>query len=96
MGYLLKSVLLHLAVAAGTGAADAVVDFDVVVFGSTPAGIAAATAAGQLGCTVALYEPLPMIGGMVSLRMYLNSLLPVHSRSQWHAIASTLSVQPED
>jgi hypothetical protein len=40
------------------------VDFDVVVYGSTPAGIAAATAAGQLGLKVALYEPLSMIGGM--------------------------------
>merc|ERR1711939_342612 len=35
-----------------------------VVYGSTPAGIAAATAAGHLGLSVALYEPLPMIGGM--------------------------------
>ena len=39
-------------------------DYDVVVYGSTPAGIAAATAAGRLGMRVALYEPLPMIGGM--------------------------------
>jgi NADPH-dependent 2,4-dienoyl-CoA reductase/sulfur reductase-like enzyme len=38
--------------------------WDVVVYGSTPAGIAAATAAGRLGLKVALYEPLPMIGGM--------------------------------
>ena len=36
----------------------------MVVYGSTPAGIAAATAAGQLGMRVAVYEPLPMIGGM--------------------------------
>eukprot|EP01052_Picozoa_sp_SAG31_P050103 SAG31_NODE_11286_length_1046_cov_1.178458_2_plen_95_part_00 len=42
------------------------VDFDVLVYGSTPAGIAAATAAGQLGMKVAVFEPLPMIGGMVS------------------------------
>eukprot|EP00041_Stephanoeca_diplocostata_P023361 m.572586 g.572586 ORF g.572586 m.572586 type:complete len:284 (+) comp22271_c1_seq2:44-895(+) len=42
----------------------AAVDFDVVVYGSTPAGIAAATAAGHLGMKVALYEPLKMIGGM--------------------------------
>ncbi len=40
------------------------VDFDVVVYGSTPGGIAAATAAGRLGMSVGLYEPLPMIGGM--------------------------------
>jgi ribulose 1,5-bisphosphate synthetase/thiazole synthase len=39
-------------------------DYDVIVYGSTPAGIAAATAAGQLGMSVALYEPLKMIGGM--------------------------------
>ena len=40
------------------------VDFDVVVYGSTPAGIAADTAAGQLGMHVTLFEPLGMIGGM--------------------------------
>ena len=38
--------------------------FDVVVYGSSPAGVAAAVAAGRLGMRVALYEPLPMIGGM--------------------------------
>ena len=38
------------------------VDYDVVVYGSSPAGIAAATAAGQLGMSVAVYEPLHMIG----------------------------------
>jgi NADPH-dependent 2,4-dienoyl-CoA reductase/sulfur reductase-like enzyme len=37
---------------------------DVVVYGSSPAGIAAAVAASTLGMSVALYEPLPMIGGM--------------------------------
>ena len=40
------------------------VDYDVVVYGSTPAGISGATAAAQLGARVALFEPLPMIGGM--------------------------------
>ena len=40
------------------------VDFDAVVYGSTPGRIAAATAAGRLGMSVGLYEPLPMIGGM--------------------------------
>ena len=39
-------------------------DFDVIVYGSPPAGIAAATAAGRLGMHVAIYEPLKMIGGM--------------------------------
>lgn len=38
--------------------------YDVLVYGSTPAGIAAATAAGRLGMSVAVYEPLKMIGGM--------------------------------
>jgi hypothetical protein len=38
--------------------------YDVVVYGSTPAGVAAATAAGRLGMKVALFEPLPMLGGM--------------------------------
>eukprot|EP00051_Salpingoeca_urceolata_P031355 m.11319 g.11319 ORF g.11319 m.11319 type:complete len:647 (-) comp3972_c0_seq1:78-2018(-) len=46
------------------GSVSAAVDYDVVVYGSTPAGVAAATAAGQLGMSVALYEPLRMIGGM--------------------------------
>lgn len=43
-------------------AADVV--YDVVVYCSSPAGIAAAVAAGLLGMRVALYEPLKMIGGM--------------------------------
>lgn len=51
-----------LAFARGTESAAA--DWDVVVYGSTPAGIAAAVAAGQLGMKVAVFEPLPMIGGM--------------------------------
>lgn len=38
--------------------------WDVVVYGSTPAGVAAACAAGTLGMRVALYEPLAMLGGM--------------------------------
>ena len=37
--------------------------FDVVVYGSSPAGVAAAVAAGHLGMKVALYEPLSMLGG---------------------------------
>ena len=38
--------------------------WDVVVYGSSPAGIAAATAAGELGLRTAIFEPLAMIGGM--------------------------------
>lgn len=44
--------------------AAAAVDYDVVVYGSSPAGVAAATAAATLGLRVALYEPLGMLGGM--------------------------------
>ena len=40
------------------------VEYDVVVYSSSPAGIAAAVAAGHLGMKVALFEPLKMIGGM--------------------------------
>ena len=38
--------------------------YDLVVYGSSPAGIAAAVAGGRLGLKVGLFEPLPMIGGM--------------------------------
>jgi 2-polyprenyl-6-methoxyphenol hydroxylase-like FAD-dependent oxidoreductase len=37
---------------------------DVLVYGSSPAGIAAAIVAGRQGLSVALYEPLKMLGGM--------------------------------
>ena len=40
--------------------------YDVVVYGSSPAGIAAAIAASSLGMRVLLLEPLNMIGGMGS------------------------------
>jgi hypothetical protein len=39
-------------------------DWDVVVYGSSAAGIGAATAAGQLGMRAVVYEPYKMIGGM--------------------------------
>lgn len=55
------SALALLLAAAPASAAPA---YDVVVYGSTPAGISAAVAAGQLGLRTALYEPLKMIGGM--------------------------------
>ena len=60
---------LVLSLLATTAAPDAVPEpaaasWDVVVYGSSPAGIAAATAAGVLGLRVAVYEPLGMIGGM--------------------------------
>eukprot|EP01043_Picozoa_sp_COSAG02_P037722 COSAG02_NODE_2851_length_7896_cov_28.878928_9_plen_59_part_00 len=46
-------------------------DWDVVVYGSTPAGIAAATAAGQLGLKVAVYL-LPRISFSVEHRPGLD------------------------
>jgi len=58
-----ETLLLATALAAPATALSAP-DYDVVVYGSSPAGIAAATAAGTLGLNVALYEPLKMIGGM--------------------------------
>jgi ribulose 1,5-bisphosphate synthetase/thiazole synthase len=52
------------AAAAATAQPPPKADFDVVVYGASCAGVAAAVAAGQLGMRVALFEPLPMIGGM--------------------------------
>ena len=40
------------------------VDFDVMVYGSSPAGISAAVVAARQGMKVGLFEPLKMIGGM--------------------------------
>ena len=64
MGGLAAALLLIAPAAHGVASQPA--KWDVVVYGSSPAGIAAATAAGDLGLQVALYEPLPMIGGMGS------------------------------
>lgn len=52
------------AATAAAAAASAAPAYDVLVYGSSPAGVAAAVAAGRLGLRVGLYEPLPMIGGM--------------------------------
>jgi hypothetical protein len=41
-------------------------DFDVVVYGATPAGIMAAAAAADEGATALLIHPLPHVGGMVA------------------------------
>jgi hypothetical protein len=40
--------------------------FDVVVYGATPAGVCAATAAARAGAKVALVEPESFVGGMMS------------------------------
>ncbi len=47
-------------------AAESVRNFDVVVYGATPGGIMAATAASQMGVRVALLDPGNHVGGMVS------------------------------
>lgn len=52
---------------AGCGfAAHGAENFDVVVYGATPAGVCAATAAARAGARVALVEPLALAGGMMS------------------------------
>lgn len=48
------------------GFAGAAENFDVVVYGATPSGVFAATAAARAGAKVALVEPLPLVGGMMS------------------------------
>lgn len=53
------------ALCASAAAAARSLDYDVVVYGATPAGIAAAVvAANNTGLKVALLEPTPYIGGM--------------------------------
>jgi len=42
------------------------VDVDVVVYGATPGGIAAAVAAGKSGAKVLLVEPTERVGGLVT------------------------------
>lgn len=41
-------------------------NYDVIVYGATPAGVTAAVAAAREGRTVLLVEPLPLVGGMMS------------------------------
>ena len=54
-----------LSVAAATDSSPTALSFDVLVYGATPAGIAAAVvAANGTGLRVALLEPGPLIGGM--------------------------------
>jgi len=48
------------------GQADAPAEFDVVVYGATPAGVCAAVAAARAGASTVLVEPDPLVGGMMS------------------------------
>ncbi|HSH93748.1 MAG TPA: FAD-dependent oxidoreductase, partial [Roseimicrobium sp.] len=40
--------------------------YDVLVYGGTPAGVTAAVAAAREGAKVAIVEPLPVLGGIMS------------------------------
>ena len=65
--------------------------YDVVVFGATPAGCAAAIAAGEMGATVILLEPSGHVGGMateggIGLRDEMDNRRvtdPKHSQVRW-------------
>ena len=56
-------------------------DYDVAVIGGTPAGIAAAIAAGRTGKTVILIEQSPVLGGMLSSGVIRLDDLYVESNS---------------
>ncbi len=49
--------------------------FDLVVVGGGPSGVAAATAAGRMGCKVALIEQTGCLGGLGTSGM-VNVLMP--------------------
>ena len=72
------------------GAADAAVDFDVVVYGSTPAGIAAATAAGQLGMKVSTVGMTTRAGG----EKQSNNLNKRSNKIQNYQSFSVFSLKP--
>ncbi len=61
-----RSALFALSFVFSTHASAFAVDTEVVVYGATPAGIAAAEAAGADGEQVLLIEPTPRIGGLVT------------------------------
>jgi hypothetical protein len=50
----------------GVAAVGETIAADVVVYGATPSGILAAVSAGRRGADVALVEPLPIVGGMIT------------------------------
>ncbi|QDS89291.1 glutamate synthase subunit beta [Rosistilla ulvae] len=67
--YVLPRIVLLLVLAlrcVGAIATETAIETDVCVFGSTPAGIAAAVAAAKAGHGVALIEPTDRIGGMLT------------------------------
>lgn len=60
------ALLVMLAALLGECRGADVVTADVVIFGGTPAGLAAGIAASREGCTVVVIEPTPWIGGVVT------------------------------
>ena len=66
LGHLLVATLCTLSSASGARAPPPALFFDVIVYGATPGGIAAAISAANAsaGLTVALLEPTAFIGGM--------------------------------
>ena len=60
------AVLLVTVAPPGVASAEEAGTFDVVVYGATPAGVCAAVGAAREGASVALVEPLQLIGGMMS------------------------------
>src|SRR6266446_4741429 len=56
--------LIAVALPAATSAAESASDFDVVVYGGVPCGIAAAIAAAREGASVLLIEPTKHVGGL--------------------------------
>src|SRR5688500_14887808 len=58
-------LILTMMTAAVTGAEDAAKKVDVCIYGATPAGIVAAVAAKQEGCTVLIIEPSRWLGGIL-------------------------------
>ena len=62
-----RGLLLVVLAALSTVVAAKEQTYDVVVVGGTPAGVAAAIAAGRMGKTVLLVEQSPVLGGMLNL-----------------------------
>lgn len=66
MHHRLLGVFTALALLVASQRGHAAPTYDVVVYGATPAGVAAAVAAGREAKSVALLEPLEIAGGMMS------------------------------
>ena len=63
---------------AGKNSTTTPVRFDIVIYGATPAGIAAAVAAAREGKSVVIIEPLPIAGGILSGGMGFSDSNQMH------------------